>query len=513
MKLFQPFQSSARQRYLLAMLMLAAFLWRAVPAQSDEPMKPQGGLTSVTALEARIHLVYSSHQSGTVSEYQEEATSDWSGVVRVDPSVGLCLWQGDLSVHADATQVCRSRPSKHLDTETNHGNGNDTQSMTVIIYQDRTYGFGFGNAWVSGTQSLQCEAGTCKPNPNVNVPYCVPVTIRLPLPPGGQALSGSKTFQADPGHPGTFDLTWSFAPVGKAPKLKALPRLTGNLLRGEPISLDGSGSTGKIVDYKWTFSGGKPAPDGSMPNQRAELHGQRVQVTLLDRMQVKLTVSDGSLRDSSSISAAIKPRDSFQTKVSHVSGEGTLNAPAPIHGARWTGGENVCAFDPPTDLDQPVHILHLQANGYTFAEVADQGPYSGFSFVKEWGVEVKRQSLLNKWVLEDAPPIFPGLKNFYQANLELGTDVAAYLIAARKHERLHTDYMEKSIRADDPGKFAERQYGKNPGRLRQNIDDRLKLAEQAAHKAAKDPLPSIWSGKLAVPTRDTKEWKIVLTDV
>lgn len=107
------------------------------------------------------------------------------------------------------------------------------------------------------------------------------------------------------------------------------------------------------------------------------------------------------------------------------------------------------------------------------------------------------------------------MKNFYEANLELGTDVAAYLTAARKRERLHTDYMEKSIRADDPGKFAERQYGKNPGRLRQNIDDRLKLAEQAAHKAAKNPLPTHleergnWPCRRATP----KKWKIILTDV
>lgn len=91
--------------------------------------------------------------------------------------------------------------------------------------------------------------------------------------------------------------------------------------------------------------------------------------------------------------------------------------------------------------------------------------------------------------------------------------MVAYLDAARKHERKHTDFMEKSIRADDPGKFAEQQYGKDPGRLSQSVDARLKTAEQAAQRSSKDPLPGIWSGRLAVPTRDTKEWKIVLTDV
>jgi hypothetical protein len=251
-----------------------------------------------------------------------------------------------------------------------------------------------------------------------------------------------------------------------------------------------------------------------MPDLGAKLHGAQVQVVLLDGMQVTLTVTDGERRHAKTVPVNILPRKAFETKVSHSATEGRLSAPAPMLGRKgWEGGENVCAFDPPATLDEPVHILHPQSEGYTLAEVPGEGPYAGFSYIQEWKIEVKRQSLINKWIAEDGPPILSGLKSFYSANLDLKTQVVAYLAAARKHERTHTTLMERSIRANDPAKLAERTFGKDAGKVRRTIDDKLKEAEKAAADATKDPLPKTWTGQVAIPAPDTGKWTVIETDV
>ena len=314
---------------------------------------------------------------------------------------------------------------------------------------------------------------------------------------------------------GTYRLSYQFSmsATGERPKLKAVPSVVKSVQRGEPLTLDGSASTGSIEDYRWTFSGGSGAPDGARPNLQAELHGPVVQVTLLDGMQVTLTVTDGDKTDSRTAAVAVVPRPSFETKVSHVEEEGRLDAPSPRYGRSWTGGENVCAFDPPTSLDEPVHILHPQHDGYTVAQVSDQGPYDGFSYVEKWSVEARRQTQLNKWIVQGAPPMFSYIESFYDANVRMGTDVVAYLGAARRHERMHTTFMERSIKASDPAKLAERSFGQSADWLRQRVDAELQRAEKAASAASKDPLPRIWSGKLAVYDAGTDRWIIIATDV
>ncbi len=200
-----------------------AIMWvilgRVLPAlaQSDEPMKAHGGISSAKAFDVSIRMVYEERETGTYSVYQ---SSDWNGLVRVPPTLNYCLWEGALDVHADATEVFEDRANKHLNTWTAHGNGRDKQEVNFRFYADGTYGFSFGQCWVAGPpSSLQCERGTCQPNQNpTKVAYCVPLTIRLPLPKGALALSGSKSFPADSGS-GKITLSWAFTPVGKDIKL------------------------------------------------------------------------------------------------------------------------------------------------------------------------------------------------------------------------------------------------------------------------------------------------------
>lgn len=206
-------------RFLVFVWVLLGWVLPAL-AQSDETMKPHGGITSAKAFDVSIHMVYEERETGTYSVYQKNATSDWTGMVRLSPNLGRCLWEGPLNVQADATEVFEDRANKHLNIWTAHGNGRDQQEVNFRMFADGTYGFSFGQGWVAGPpSSLQCERGTCQPNQNpTNVTYCVPLTIRLPLPKGALSLSGSKSFPADSGS-GKITLSWSFTPVGKEIKL------------------------------------------------------------------------------------------------------------------------------------------------------------------------------------------------------------------------------------------------------------------------------------------------------
>ena len=502
------------------LLALGAALVLGLPglARTDEPLQPGGGLSGVRAFDVRIHLDYRSLEP----DRQSEAESDWTGVVQRDDD-HLCHYAGSMQVRARVRRVSTDRNEDCTNTATAAAEGGEEQSMALTLYQDGTYEFGFGGGALPGTQTLRCTAGRCTNSPETSEIYSSPLSIRLPIPQGATRLSGTRSFDSswengdEAAIPPSdrFEVTWSFTPVGTAPRLQAVPRVATRVPRGEPVTLDGTASTGRISDYLWTFQGGKKMPDGSSPDMRAELHGARVQVVLLDGMQVQLTVTDGQKTDSRTVSVAVVPRASWKTRVAQEPGEVPWDVPAPMYGReKWFGGENVCAWDPPAGLDEPTHILHPPSGGYALARVSDAGPYAGACYVQEWRVESKRLACLNKWVLEDAPPILPSLaENFYRANLRLKTDVEAYLAAARKHEQRHTELIEKSLRAGDPARVAERTFGREEAVVRGQVDRALEQAEKAASRATRDPLPTIWSGRLAVPTPDTGEWKIIRTKV
>lgn len=155
----------------------------------------------------------------------------------------------------------------------------------MTFYDGRTYEFGFGYADVPGTQPLQCSKGTCTCDPDSKAFYSPPLTVRMPIPPGATPLSGTRDFTGDTSPTDRFTVSWEFTPVGKA-RLKAIPTVAGNVQWGDPVTLDGSKSKGKIKGYKWSF-------------------------------------------------------------------------------------------DPPASLDEPVHVLHPQRDGYTVAQVSDKGPTPG----------------------------------------------------------------------------------------------------------------------------------------
>ena len=225
----------------------------------------------------------------------------------------------------------------------------------------------------------------------------------------------------------------------------------------------------------------------------------------------------------------VTPRKDFRTPFEHVSEEGTLpNSDRPScrvtgknakgekeYTGGWVGGENTCAIDPPASSAEPAHIFHPDPEKagkddlYTLAIVEDSnGPWDGFYYFKDWKLVVKRKTFLNMCIVVNAPPVFAGMsKNFYQANVERGNDVAGYLEAVRKHEKQHSDLMQQALAACDPAKDVEKTYGKDKGKLGQDADSRIRDAAKRVHERAKDPLPEIWHGILAVPQDDTYEWR------
>lgn len=309
-------------------------------------------------------------------------------------------------------------------------------------------------------------------------------------------------------------IRWSF----HQDPLEAVPKVQSTVERGAKVELDGAASRGRIRDYVWTFKSlgaGDEAPDPA-----AEKKGATAEVVLLDSMEVTLTVSNGQRSHKKSVQVTVTPRKAlktpFETAAEGVQSDSLrptyerIDAPKPgdppTFEMRLEGGENICAIDPPSG-DEPMHILHpdpekAAANEqYLLAQVADPGgPWDGFSYLREWKLKIKRQSRLNKYILPDGPPSYTGMKNFYQANLEHGHDVAGYLAAVRKHEQIHSDRMESSLKAQDPGEEAEKSYSKDESRLRERLDRKIKDAAKRIHDATRDPLnPEQWHGTLVVP--------------
>ncbi len=262
---------------------------------------------------------------------------------------------------------------------------------------------------------------------------------------------------------------------------------------------------------------GEPRPDTQLT-----LQGDTFSVALLNSVYVTLTVSDGKKKDKKTVAVRVQPR-SWEMPFEQASGEGVLPdsiGGKPYHhtGAdiKYTGGENVCAFDPPTSDADPPHIIHPKAdsgnswdeNGYELDQVQDAGPFDGWWYLKDKTIEVKRQILLNKYILPGGPMIFSTMtENFYTANANRDMDVDGYLAAARAHESDHTTKMKKAIAFFDPGRKIEKLAARSRDDLKGRADAIIQKAEDLMSKATSDcTMPVTWRGTVLVPDDATYIW-------
>ncbi|MBI4913719.1 MAG: hypothetical protein HY823_13365 [Acidobacteria bacterium] len=350
------------------------------------------------------------------------------------------------------------------------------------------------------------------------------VAVRIAGLAEGANKGHQKSTEADSTRVVKYTVSWNFAPPEE---LQAIPQVAGTVQRGEVLTLDGSASKGQVRQHLWTFRPlGNP---GQLPDPAARKEGARSTVILLDSMEVLLTVSDGAREHRKAVQVTVLPREAFKTSFEHVAVEsqqadsirprcdptGEKDAQGdPIFSAVLSGGENVCALDPPRNSAEPVHILHPDPkkagkdSHYTLAQVQDpKGPWNGFWYFKDWKALVHRQTSMNKFLLPEGPPSFPGLDNFFKANTDRGLDAAGYLAAARAHERRHSDLMQKALEGRDPARDTERAFGKDEVSLRSEADQRIRETEKRLSDATADPLRQTWKKDLVLPQQDTYQWR------
>ena len=307
--------------------------------------------------------------------------------------------------------------------------------------------------------------------------------------------------------------------------VRAEPGGPYTVVRGEPLTLDGSASVGENLTYEWTFAP-KDCPADAPGRTGAKLEGPTPKVTLLCSMNVTLTVSDGIKSDRKTVAVTVLPRD-WKTPFNHVPEEGSVppgggrpvlegvSRANPATGSvRMVGGQNVCALDPAA----ADHILHplpsgdsWEHTGYELRQVAEPGgPFDGYWFVSAYSIRIERQTLINPYLLPSAAG-FGDTKSFYAANKEWGTDVDGYLAAIRAHEGTgpggHSGLMRQAKMRADPALTIEPQVGASGEEaLRTRVDDEIRRAEFRICGAAKDPLPEIWRGRLVYLQIDTYQW-------
>lgn len=523
-----------RKAWLGVLVVLAAAIWQIQGGCALAGTGQQSSfqrLKQVQAWKVNIHLVFKGSKDG----HTVDVSSDWTGQIdRINPDSDEDFsWNADLPVSVHGSEVWEYNYGGHHDIKTYTPIGTTQENMHLILTPGG-YEFGFGHSQIQAAESLVCSKNSCSLDLSPIVCFSRSLTIKVPLPTQGKVLSGSGTYdhansdvndQIDQGF--SMRVKWSFVPVSD--ELEAIPVVAATVQRGETLLLDGSQSTGNITDYQWTLSPKGGGGAGSGVPAKTMKHGAQSQVVVLDGLDVKLTVTDGKKTSTKTVSVGITARPSFRTHFEHVSQEGTLpDSSCPkcvwtgtdskgektFYG-EWVGGENVCAVDPPeAGSSEPPHIFHpdpkkaAKDDLYTLVEVKDpQGPWDGFFYFKDWKVEVKRQTRLNRFLQEEGPPC-PGMKqNLYQGNVAQHNDVTGYLAAVRKHEHQHSDLMAQALSEADPARETEKAWGKDKQKLQVETDKRIQDAGKVLHDRAKDPREEIWRGNLAIPQMGTSEWR------
>ena len=231
----------------------------------------------------------------------------------------------------------------------------------------------------------------------------------------------------------------------------------GSAQRGTKATLDASRSKGRVRTLKWTL---KPTDPSGPPSVTFETAERKVELVLLEDVQVDLEVSDGKRKSATSGRAKVIARQ-WTTRFQQERNDGTLDgetlvSPQAVPLARNHFGQDACAFEG-RDSGHGMHATHPRtwkddaSAGYTVARVDDPGrPFDKYWYVKRQSLIVKRRALFN-------PDLSTGSVLFAQ-NAAHGTSEAfARLVAAsREHEYLHGELLRRELLKDDPAKRIER---------------------------------------------------------
>ena len=226
--------------------------------------------------------------------------------------------------------------------------------------------------------------------------------------------------------------------------------------RGSKATLDASRSKGRIKTLNWTL---KPIGSSGAPSVTFETTERKVELVVLEDVQVDLEVSDGKKRSRASGTAKVIARK-WTTRFQQERNDGALDgeqlvSPEVVPLAQNYFGQDACAFEG-RDAAHGMHATHRgtwkadASAGYAVVSVNDPGrPFDGYWYVKNQSLIVRRRALFN-------PDLIKG-SNLFAQNAAHGTSEAfARLVAAsRDHEYMHGELMRRELLRDDPAKRIE----------------------------------------------------------
>ena len=224
----------------------------------------------------------------------------------------------------------------------------------------------------------------------------------------------------------------------------------GSAQRGSKATLDASGSKGRIRTLTWTL---KPLGSSGAPPVTFETSERKVNLVLLEDVQVDLEVSDGKKKASTSGTAKVKPRQ-WKTTFIQEQKDGILEAQK-LFVKESKFGQHACAFEG----EDAGHGLHATrpgrwkddaTAGYLVAGIADPGrPFDGYWYVTKQSLIVRRRALFN-------PDLVKGSVLFEVNRANNTSEAFARLVAAsHDHEYMHGELMRRELLRDDPAKRIE----------------------------------------------------------
>lgn len=290
--------------------------------------------------------------------------------------------------------------------------------------------------------------------------------------------------------------TWKLTPHGRRKKdedLQAIIRAPG-ASRGSTSTLDGSGSKGKPVSWRWRIGPGADCPEGAR-FEPIEREGRTTALALLCSVEVTLTVADAEGKTKETY-ATVRPKARpWKTTVNwRTSPQAFDHVPMRIGVVAF--GNNVCAIDetdyhPINDADSYtrhwVHTTdpekrtwHGDGSGYRLATVNDpEGPFHGLAYVEAADLRIDRLPMFNADLVGG---------ELHEHNIAQGIRMKRIANSTRDHEAMHSTLAKDAAKAfageKDPARVIERLIAADEDTLRTLADIEIRWLETALTEAS-----------------------------
>jgi hypothetical protein len=253
----------------------------------------------------------------------------------------------------------------------------------------------------------------------------------------------------------------------------------GSAQRGNKAVLDASGSKGRIKTLNWTL---KPIGSSGAPSMTFETTERKVELVLLEDVQVDLEVSDGRKRASASGTAKVIPRQ-WKTTFIQERKDGILEGQK-LFVRESKFGQDACAFEG-EDSGDGLHATHPgrwkddASAGYLVSGIDDPGrPFDGYWYVTKQSLIVRRRALFN-------PDLMTG-SELFQVNKDSGSaePFARLVAASHDHEYLHGELMRRELLRDDPAKRIEKLVKRSEDELATSAEREIRATETRLQEGA-----------------------------